>query len=267
MTRVISIWGSKMNKNLNKLFHKTTVSITLAILLTLSFFSVAALSEPLTYDPNWRITIDGLVNTPLTLSINDLAAMPQTTVTADLTCYGTLVTSGAWTGVTLGQLFAAAQMSTDADTFNFAAQDGYAITISSADHPQWSSIIIAYQRDGQPLTETLRLILPNENGAQWISMITKITLAHGAPDNSISNPVQPTQTQTPTPTTTQTPAPEPENQTGDSSPIPPANDQPVKQNNPSFNSALSYEIPAIVIIVLAVVAVASFLFLKAKKPK
>jgi DMSO/TMAO reductase YedYZ molybdopterin-dependent catalytic subunit len=260
-----------MNKNLNKLFHKTTVTITLTILLTLSFFSVTALSEPLTYDPNWRITINGLVNTPLTLSINDLAAMPPTTVTADLNCYSIPVASGAWTGVTLGQLFAAAQMSPDADTFNFAAQDGYAITITTTDHPQWSSIIIAYQRDGVPLTETLRLILPNENGAQWISMITKITLTQGSPNNSGgSGSGQSKPTPTPTPiasTPTPTPTTEPENQTVNSSPIPPADDQQVKQNNPSFNSTLSYEIPAIVIIVLAVVAVASFLFLKAKKPK
>jgi hypothetical protein len=37
--------------------------------------------------------------------------------------------------------------------------------------------IIAYQKDGQPLFEGLRLILMGANGAAWISLITTITMS------------------------------------------------------------------------------------------
>ena len=43
-------------------------------------------------------------------------------------------------------------------------------------------VIIAYELDGSPLPEVLRLVVPNANGESWISMITSI---------SINNPIYP----------------------------------------------------------------------------
>jgi outer membrane biosynthesis protein TonB len=39
------------------------------------------------------------------------------------------------------------------------------------------SVIIAYEVDGLPLSEMLRLVLPGENGNQWIALITSISMS------------------------------------------------------------------------------------------
>jgi DMSO/TMAO reductase YedYZ molybdopterin-dependent catalytic subunit len=63
-------------------------------------------------------------------------------------------------------------------SIDFTAQDGYkvSIPIETALQP---NIIIAYQKDGTPLAETHRLVLPQNNGNLWISMITSISLGMG----------------------------------------------------------------------------------------
>ena len=37
-------------------------------------------------------------------------------------------------------------------------------------------VIIAYEKDGEPLPETTRLVIPGTVGGQWISNITQISL-------------------------------------------------------------------------------------------
>jgi DMSO/TMAO reductase YedYZ molybdopterin-dependent catalytic subunit len=259
-----------MNTKTTRLFQKTAATITLTFILALSFFSATAFSaETPTYDPNWRLTINGTVNKPLTLSINDLAAMPTTTVSAPLLCYGVLLTSGDWTGVTLGQLLSAAQINPQGNTFSFSASDGYNIIITATDHPQWASTIIAYQKDGQPLTESLRLILPNENGAQWISMITSLTVSIVAPPEDTtppsgggSGPAPSSPSTLPTPT--QAPADQQENQTSTPSTVP-STDNQTQSGVSSVNSHPIYLVLPAVLITLVIASVACFIFWKVRK--
>jgi DMSO/TMAO reductase YedYZ molybdopterin-dependent catalytic subunit len=49
-------------------------------------------------------------------------------------------------------------------------------------------IIVAYELNGSPLSETLRLVVPGANGNGWISMITSITMSDSPLDESISTP-------------------------------------------------------------------------------
>jgi DMSO/TMAO reductase YedYZ molybdopterin-dependent catalytic subunit len=84
--------------------------------------------------------------------------------------------------VLLSYLLTQAQAAAGVGSIQFVASDGYrvAIPISLAMQPQ---IIIAYEKDGQPLAEGLRLILPEANGGAWISMITSITMSTAGADN------------------------------------------------------------------------------------
>jgi DMSO/TMAO reductase YedYZ molybdopterin-dependent catalytic subunit len=68
------------------------------------------------------------------------------------------------------------QVDQEVFSIQFTASDGYKsyIPYELAIQPQ---TIIAYERDGVPLEEQLRLILPGTNGAAWIAMITSITMS------------------------------------------------------------------------------------------
>ena len=102
-------------------------------------------------------------------------AMPESTVSAALYCYGSLVTSGNWGGVSLSYLLQQAGMDPSVSSIDFRAQDGYTVQIPLQVAMQ-PSVIIAYENDGSPLSEGLRLVVPGANGNIWITLITSITM-------------------------------------------------------------------------------------------
>jgi DMSO/TMAO reductase YedYZ molybdopterin-dependent catalytic subunit len=170
------------------LFRRTLPAIIIAVLMLGSMRGVLG-SEPSsaanyggTSDSEWRLMINGLVQHPLNLSLSEIAAMPKRTEYAELWCNfeglseGTmLVGKGNWTGVRLGLLLEKAGIDERAGTIEFYAKDKYTITLRISKAMQ-DSVIVAYELNGNPLNETLRLVLPNENGNLWISMITSITV-------------------------------------------------------------------------------------------
>jgi hypothetical protein len=131
-----------------------------------------------------RITANAEVNLQVTdvsgnsvyYTYDQLLAMPKTTTSAALYCYGVLKTGGTWGGVSLGYLLEQVSMNQTSYSTSFIAQDGYQVNLplSFALRPD---VIIAYEKDGSPLPEGLRLVLPGENGNLWISMITRISMS------------------------------------------------------------------------------------------
>ena len=81
-----------------------------------------------------------------------------------------------WSGVKISDLLSQEAISPFAGSSDFLATDGYKVTIpiETAMRPD---VIIAYELDGNPLKENLRLVLPGMNGNLWISMIASITLS------------------------------------------------------------------------------------------
>jgi DMSO/TMAO reductase YedYZ molybdopterin-dependent catalytic subunit len=132
-----------------------------------------------TGDSEWTLIVDGAVYETLNLTLSELVAMPKSTVIAELYCYEKLVTSGSWTGVQLGYILEKVGYHPQATDVTFYAADGYIITLNIT-LAMREDVIIAYELDGIPLFETLRLVVPGENGAFWISMITKATLEEEA---------------------------------------------------------------------------------------
>jgi DMSO/TMAO reductase YedYZ molybdopterin-dependent catalytic subunit len=124
----------------------------------------------------WELRLSNIANTTVNYSYDQLLTMPETAVSADLRCYGNLVTSGEWSGVSLSYLLQKAGSDPTVASISFFAQDGYKVSLPLEEAIQ-SDVIIAYQLDGSPLPETLRLVLPEENGNMWISMITSITMS------------------------------------------------------------------------------------------
>ena len=129
-------------------------------------------------DSEWSLIVDGLVESPLTLTFDDLVAMPTTTVNAELYCVGlptTPLAEGDWTGVRLGHLLEEAGVLPEAVKVAFYADDGF-----STDLPLTTAmrddIILAYE--GEPLSERdkVRLVVPCMWGYKWIANPTHIEL-------------------------------------------------------------------------------------------
>jgi hypothetical protein len=156
--------------------HTTLILIvtTLVLLLLNPIGSALADNAP-------NLEIVNLSGVSYVFSYAQLLEMPKTIVYAELYCDGALAAYGNWSGVLLSYLLTQAQATPEVGSIQFVASDGYgvAIPISLAMQPQ---IIIAYERDGQPLTEGLRLIIPGANGGAWIAMITSVTMSTSGAD-------------------------------------------------------------------------------------
>jgi len=129
-------------------------------------------------EAEWTLVVDGLVQSPLSLTYDDLLAMPTSTVYSKLYCVGapsTPLAEGNWTGVRLGLILEEAGVSPLAVKVALYADDGFStdLTLTTA---MRDDIILAYERDGEPLTENVRLVVPCKWGYKWISGPTHIEL-------------------------------------------------------------------------------------------
>jgi hypothetical protein len=262
---------------LEKRFFQTTLIVITTALILFSCLTPAFAQS------NWTFQVDGAVNNNLNLTLDQLAAMPSTTVHADIYCGGVFVKGGDWTGVTLSQILEKAEVNPQAESVEFSATDGYAVTISLTDAMR-DDVIIAYQLNGQPLSEGLRLVLPGADGFNWIAMITQVTVSTAAspgdfqPPNlnelasTTLTPTQATLTPTPAPTPTPTPTPTPDNQTTTQTATPPIESQPQPQEGSSTSSILekyAFPLAFAAIMVAAATAVTGYLIRKRrlKNPK
>ncbi len=167
----------------------------------LGLLAPATTSSPTsrTHDAEWSLIVDGLVQNSLNLSLDEIMAMPRSTVTSDLYCLpyvgssGVLVDYGDWTGVRLSYILENAGVSPEAVKVAFYAEDGFStgLTIATA---MREDMILAYEKDGKPLPEKLRLVAPGMWGYKWIKWLIHIEIvdydfkgtyeSSGFPDNA-----------------------------------------------------------------------------------
>lgn len=111
--------------------------------------------------PAWRLTVGGMVEQPLSLSLADLRALPQRTQITRHDCVEGWSAIGEWTGPQLSTLLDVARVKEDARFIVFRCADVLygqpyyeSIDMVEAYHPQ---TIIAHALNGEPL--------PEKNGA------------------------------------------------------------------------------------------------------
>ena len=207
---------------------KKEITSMLLLELFLGLIASAAII-PIKSEPEWTVRIEGAVSNPKTLSITQIMSMPNSTVYGELYCYGAYVTGGNWTGVNLRQLLNSVELYQNAMSIVFSATDGYNRAFSIAEATQ-ENVILAYELNGSPISETLRLVLPGANGELWVAMINNIVVSTNSvphsysapgvniqtvmprsptPQPSPSAPSTPQQTETPTPSQIVSPSPSP----------------------------------------------------------
>jgi DMSO/TMAO reductase YedYZ molybdopterin-dependent catalytic subunit len=130
------------------------------------------------YYPGWQLTVTGFVENPLNLSWTELAALPQTTINAELVCVDFpdyVVMSGDWSGVKLALLLETAGISSQAMKVGFFATDGFSTDLP-IETAMGGDIILAYELNGEPLDGVLRLVVPGKWGYKWIHHVNSIIL-------------------------------------------------------------------------------------------
>jgi DMSO/TMAO reductase YedYZ molybdopterin-dependent catalytic subunit len=83
----------------------------------------------------------------ITLTSDDILALPKTTVYAELSCYGSPISNGNWSGVKLSDLLSLSEIFSIAGSIDFLAGDGYKVTIPM-ETTMLPEVIIAYELDG-----------------------------------------------------------------------------------------------------------------------
>jgi DMSO/TMAO reductase YedYZ molybdopterin-dependent catalytic subunit len=126
----------------------------------------------------FRLVIDGAVSRPLSLSYQDLLALPQVDDVSDFHCVTTWSKLDVpWRGVRVSTLLALAETSDDAVALMCHASDGYTTNVSLEEALK-DDVLVAHTVYGAPLAKEhggpVRMITPQLyawKGAKWISRI------------------------------------------------------------------------------------------------
>ena len=131
----------------------------------------------------WRLTVDGLVTKPLSLSLDEIKSLPARTQVTQHSCDEGWSAIGQWTGVTLTRLLMMAQLRPEARFIVFHCLDEMtpgefyyeSIDLFDAFHPQ---TILAYGMNGGALPiqhgAPLRLRVERQIGYKNAKYVTRV---------------------------------------------------------------------------------------------
>ncbi|KAI1613249.1 Oxidoreductase, molybdopterin-binding domain-containing protein [Exophiala viscosa] len=148
---------------------------------------------------DWLLTIDGLVQRPFALSLDQLRQLPRTTLTAFHECYGSPIKppteavsrigNVTWTGVPLYTLLMHARPLPEASFIWSEGLDSGEFAGVKADRYQKDlplkkalskEVLVAYEMNGKPLTKKrggpVRLVVPGWFGTNSTKWLCKISL-------------------------------------------------------------------------------------------
>ena len=130
----------------------------------------------------WKLEVTGEVKYPLTLTRDDVKALPSMTEMRTLECIsnpvgGNLISNAVWKGVPMGELLNRAGLKDGVREIKITAADGYAtaIPVALALHPH---AFLAYEMNGEPLPDEhgfpLRCLWPGRYGMKQPKWVTRI---------------------------------------------------------------------------------------------
>ena len=133
---------------------------------------------------SWNLTINGLVEKPLTINYDQIKAMPSVEEYVTLECIsnkvgGDLISTAIWKGVRLSYLLDKAAIKPNVKYVVFRCADGYDVGIP-IERSQMEGTILAYDMNYTPLTPKhgfpVRAIVPGLYGMMNPKWITEIEL-------------------------------------------------------------------------------------------
>ena len=129
---------------------------------------------------DYRLVVDGLVETPLSLTYEAILEYPTVTEVVLLICPGFFTDNAEWTGVPVTTLQAEAGIKPEASEVTFYALGSEYTVVLPLDVVQQDGVFLAHTVNGQVLPAEhgypLRLVVRGNNGHDWIKWAKRIEL-------------------------------------------------------------------------------------------
>jgi DMSO/TMAO reductase YedYZ molybdopterin-dependent catalytic subunit len=182
------LFGSKVQDWLGNVLAPVTArdGTGLSSLLPVGRFRIYTVtgSLPSKAIPDYRLTVNGLVDTPMTLTFDDLLALPATGFTKDFQCVtGWRVHSVPWIGVKLADLLDKAGVKSGATAVSFGSFDGEYTESLTMDQARRNDVIVAYKMEGKDISHIhggpVRLYVAPMYGYKSCKWLDRITVEDG----------------------------------------------------------------------------------------
>ncbi len=135
----------------------------------------------------WRLTIDGLVERPVSLSYDDLLALPQAKQVSDFHCVtGWSVDDVGWKGVRFADLLALARPKPEATGLEFISMEEPYVDTLTLKQAAAPDAMLAHAMDGKPLSREhgapARVVMPQMYGYKGVKWMQRIRVVRAIED-------------------------------------------------------------------------------------
>jgi len=143
-------------------------------------------SMPLFDAKSWRLEIGGLVRRPVSISYEQLLALPRTSQVSTFHCVtGWTVQNVRWAGVRFKDLLALAQPLPEATAIRFVSLEVPYVDSLTIDQALLPDVMLAYELDGKPLSRPhgapARVVMPEMYGYKGVKWLNRIELLPSQP--------------------------------------------------------------------------------------
>ncbi|MGI8331298.1 molybdopterin-dependent oxidoreductase [Actinomadura scrupuli] len=141
-----------------------------------------AAAARVTVRPDWRLHVTGAVQRDLSLSLEELRALPRHSARLPIACVEGWSAEGAWAGVRLRDLLRMAGAADDARVRVESLEPAGRYRTSEVRAPHWHDplTLLALELDGAPLTpdhgHPCRLIAPDRPGVLQTKWVTRVVV-------------------------------------------------------------------------------------------
>lgn len=135
-------------------------------------------TPPESVDPvSYRLEVTGAVNQPLSLSIDDILALPSESSVDLLICSGVFADVAEWTGVPLSTVLEQAGVSPEYRAVKVKGMDGF-YSILNRDEVDPEDVILVYLVNGESLPlehgYPIRIVVKRGYGSKWVKWVNTI---------------------------------------------------------------------------------------------
>ena len=136
---------------------------------------------------SWRLRIDGLVERPLSLSYDELRALPRAEEVSNFHCVtGWSVDHVHWAGVRFADLLNAAGPGPAAKALTFVSAERPYVDSLTLGQVELKDVLLAYEMDGKPLPRPhgapVRVVIPEMYGYKNVKWVERIVVTARAFD-------------------------------------------------------------------------------------
>ena len=131
---------------------------------------------------DWRLSVQGEVGTPASLSYQTILDIANHRTIATLDCTGGWYTVQEWSGVRLSDVIAVAAPNEHAESIVIESATGFNRRFPMTDANQ---LLLATHISGEPLSRghgfPMRLVAPGHRGYNWVKWVTRIEVSSKPP--------------------------------------------------------------------------------------